>query len=242
MAALDGPDLPDLGQLLLQLGNAAAKVAAVGFQLRLAGAAGADAAALPGQAGSHPGQAGQEILILCQLHLESALGGFGPLRENVQNQGAPVQNGDAQNFLQNPDLGGGEGVVENCHIGLGVFGQLADFRCFAGADEGPGIRRAAVLEHFGGALTPGCLQERLQLVQGGVGRRFLLRKAICMQADENGPVYPMFLGHMVTSFHKTRKKSAPLSRCGLSKAYFRPNLLLNRSTRPPVSTSFCLPV
>ena len=37
------------------------------------------------------------------------------------------------------------------------------------------------------------------------------------------------------------KKSVPLLAVR-TFAYFRPNLLLKRSTRPPVSTSFCLPV
>ena len=42
--------------------------------------------------------------------------------------------------------------------------------------------------------------------------------------------------------HKNTKIPHCIAQCGICGSYFRPNRLLNRSTRPPVSTSFCLPV
>ena len=106
LAALHRPNLADLGQLLLQLGNSGPDVATIRLQLGLTRAPGANAAALPGQADSHTGQAGKQIFVLSQLHLEPSLCGLGPLGKDVQNQGAAVQNRYAQELLQHPNLGG----------------------------------------------------------------------------------------------------------------------------------------
>ena len=88
---LGGPHPAHILQLLLQLGDLAADVPPVALQLGLAGAAGADGALLPLQMGPHAHQAGEQILILGQLHLEPALPGAGPLGEDVQDQGGAVQ-------------------------------------------------------------------------------------------------------------------------------------------------------
>ena len=124
-----------------------ADVPPVGLQLGLAGAAGADGALLALQVGPHAQQPGQQILVLGQLHLEPALPGPGPLGEDVQDQGRPVQHLDAQVLRQRPLLGGREGIVKDHHVGPHGLHQLLDLRRLALADKGAGVRGVLVLEH-----------------------------------------------------------------------------------------------
>ena len=81
--------------------------------------------------------------------------------------------------------------------------------------------------------------------------RSIREKLLCFfeqLADEHGPVdsFSVQFFHDFTSVSflqiaTSMKKVRTDTRCGLS-SYFRPYFLLKRSTRPPVSTSFCLPV
>ena len=64
--------------------NPAADVPTIAFQLGFAGTSGADAAAQPGESPALSGQPGEEILQLCQLHLEPALGGVRPARRRCR--------------------------------------------------------------------------------------------------------------------------------------------------------------
>ena len=144
----------------------------VRLQLGLAGALGADGPLAAGarlalQVGPHAGQARQQILILSQLHLEAALLGPGPLGENVQDQGAPVQDLDPQQLGQHPHLGGGQVVVEDHHGGAGILAVELGLRHLALADEGAGVRRGAVLQHHAHGLRPGGLHQGAELLQCG---------------------------------------------------------------------------
>ena len=198
MAALHGPDLADLSQLLLQLGNPGANVAAVRLQLGLAGASGANATALPGQADSHAGQARQKILVLSQLHLQPAFCGLGPLGKNVQNQGASVQDRDSQKLLQHPNLGGRQRVVKNGHARFRGLDQLTDLLGLAGADQGAGVRSVAVLKDLGGAEATCRLQQSLQLLQTGLRGGLLLGKTVGVQPHQDRPLDGVFLRHIIT--------------------------------------------
>ena len=99
-----------------------------------------------------------------------------------------------------------------------------------------------------GAFAAGGIEQGFQLVQRCFCRGLFLCKAVRVEAHEHGPVDSF----SVQFFHKSisvsflqiatsMKKVRTDTRCGLS-SYFRPYFLLKRSTRPPVSTSFCLPV
>ena len=271
---LDGAHLAHLFQLFFQTVNALPDVPPVGFQLGLAGAPGADAAALPGKARAHAGQPGQQILVLRQLHLKPAFLRLCPLGENVQNQGASVQNGKPDNFLQRPDVAGRKLVVENDHGGLGRFRQHPHLLGFSLADEAVGIGGMAVLQHLARAEASRGLQKVFQLVQCAFGGGIFLGKAVRVQSHQNRPFLGLFIKsffhvtsvflmgnpgfssggtspHTISSIiphiravnnHKNTKIPHCITQCGICGSYFRPNRLLNRSTRPPVSTSFCLPV
>ena len=121
LAALGGPDAPEVVDLLFQLLYFAADVAAVGLQLGLAGASGADGAAAAGgrlahQMGPHTGEAGQQVLVLGQLHLQLALGSVGPVGKNVQDQGVAVDDPAGKVLLQRPPLRGRQLVVKDHQV------------------------------------------------------------------------------------------------------------------------------
>ena len=98
-------------------------VAAVGLKLRFAGALRADGALarrarLTLQMRPHTDQARQQVLILRELDLKSALFCLRPLGENVENQPAAVEHLHAELFAQNAHLRGREVIVEDDHCRL----------------------------------------------------------------------------------------------------------------------------
>ncbi len=168
--ALGGPHPADLPQLPLQLGDLAADEPPVGLQLGLAGAAGADGGlaagrVLPHQMAPHAGEAGQQIFVLGQLHLEPPLAGGGPLGEDVQDEGRAIQHLDPQVLGEGPLLGGREVVVEDHQVGPRGLHKLFDLPHLALAQKGPGIGGSLVLQDSAHALSPRRLQQRLQLLQ-----------------------------------------------------------------------------
>ena len=79
-----------LGELFLEYLDTLGEQAAVGLQLRFAGAAHADTALLPLQVGPAAHQARREMIQLRQLHLQLALETARTLGKNVENQTGAV--------------------------------------------------------------------------------------------------------------------------------------------------------
>ena len=183
---LRGAHAAHLVQLRLQAGDALADVAAVRFELRLAGAARADAAAQAGHRRAHTGELRQQILILRQLDLQAALGRFGALGKDIQNQGAAVQDGRIRQLLQRADLGRREVVVKHNERCPRALKQRAHLLRLSLADEAVRVRRVAVLQHL--CLTDAArrLEESLQLVQRLVRGVLLRPEAVRAQADQDG--------------------------------------------------------
>ena len=166
---LGAPHAAHLLQLLLQLVDLPADMAAVRLQLRLTGALGADGraagAALPLQMRPHTDQPRQQILVLCQLHLQAALLGFGTLGEDVQNEAAAIQHLHAAKLRQHPDLGGRQVVVEDDHGGVAVFHHALDLLHLALADKAVGVGLLPALQDGAHRLAAGRLHQRAQLRQ-----------------------------------------------------------------------------
>ena len=171
----------------------------VRFQLGFAGAPGTDAAALAGQALAHAGESGQQILVLGQLHLKPSLPGFGPLGENIQNQGTAVQHRHPDYLLQSPDISRGKLVVKHHHGRGGGLHQHFHFYGLALTDEAVGIGGVAVLEYFPGAEAPGGFQQGLQLLQSLVGGSLLLGEAVRVQPHQHRPLLQRLI---VQFFHR----------------------------------------
>ena len=169
----------------------------VAFQLRFAGAPGADAAALPGKTLAHTGKPWQQVLILGQFHLEPAFLRLRPLGENIHDQCASVQHRYADDFLQRPDISRGKLIVKNHHGGSGGLHQHPDLPGLALADKAVGIRAGPVLQHLPGAEASGGFQKRFQFLQRLVRSGLLLGKAGSVQTHQDRTL----LFRLKISFH-----------------------------------------
>src|SRR5215831_11463063 len=119
----------------------------VGLELRLTGAARADAAAealevLP-QA-PHPREV---VLELGELDLQLALRGHGVLGEDVEDELRPVDDPRAERILEEPLLHRVELVVDEEALGLGAGVPLLQLLKLALADVRPPGRPRAMLHH-----------------------------------------------------------------------------------------------
>ena len=189
---LDTPNLANLFQLPFQTVDPLPDMAAVRFQLGFAGSPGADAAALPGQAGAHAGQPGQQIFILRQLHLKPAFPGLGSLGENVQNQGAAIQHRDTDDLFQRPDISRGQLIVKYHHGGRRSLHQHFYFQRLPFTDKAVGIGGMAVLQHLAGAEAPGSFQQGIQLLQSFLCGSLLHSKAVRIQSHQHGTLLNVF--------------------------------------------------
>ena len=89
----------------------AADEAAVGLKLGLTRAPGADATAEPFQVLPLTGEPREEVFVLGELDLESALAGAGPGGEDVQDKGGAVDDLDLEPVFKHSLLGGRKLVV-----------------------------------------------------------------------------------------------------------------------------------
>ena len=107
-----------LFQPLLEPLDSSTDEAAVCLDLGLAGASGANTASQALQMGPLAGQSGEKVFVLGELYLEVALLGDGVTREDVDNQGGPIDDFDLESVLQDLLLRGGQLVVQNDGVGV----------------------------------------------------------------------------------------------------------------------------
>ncbi|MNE05669.1 hypothetical protein D3C80_982390 [compost metagenome] len=170
-------------QALLDLANAHAQQAAVGFQLGLARTAQADTALLPLQVGPATHQTRAQVIQLGQLDLQLALVGARALGEDVENQTGTVQHATLEHPLEVALLTGRKGVIEDDQVGRVALDLIADLLDLAAADQEAGAR-----------LMPGNVDEANHL---GACRTSQLEKLVgiftrlgrlTFQMNQNGPV------------------------------------------------------
>ena len=155
-------------QIALELIDAALDATAVGFELRLAGSAGADAAAQLRHGFAAPGQPRQHVFKLRQLHLQLALAGARVAGKDVEDQLRPVEHAARQRGLKVAQLRGCKVVVEENQVGVGGCGDAGNLLHLAGTDERCGIGARAALQHLGGNLPARAQQQFAKF-----GERFL---------------------------------------------------------------------
>ena len=132
---------------------------------RLAGSAGADAAAGAREVGPQPGQARQLVLELGQLDLEAALVGLGVLGEDVEDQPAAVEDLDLEQALERLLLVGRELVVGDEEREAGLRLGVEQLLGLALAEVPVGVDVAAVLPLRADDLGAGRVGERGKLVE-----------------------------------------------------------------------------
>ena len=137
--------LPDLVDPLLHLLDALADDPAVGLQLALAGAAGADAAAACAKVGPQAREARQLVFELGELHLEAPLVGLRVLGEDVEDQPAAVDDLGVEQAFEGLLLAGRELVVRDEDREAGLALGVEQLLRLALADIPVGVDVAAVL-------------------------------------------------------------------------------------------------
>ena len=157
----------DAGEVAAQHCDSLAHAAPVDLELGLARAARADAARLALEVLPQAGEARQHVLELGELDLEAGLAGARAARKDVEDQLGAVDDLDPDQLLEIPHLGGGEVVVEDDHVGVGLADPALELLELAAADEGGGPRRAAALEHRAAQARARGLGEPRQLLERG---------------------------------------------------------------------------
>lgn len=133
----------DLLQALLDLADAHAQQASVGFQLGLTRTAQADTAFLPFEVGPAAYQPRAHVLQLRQFHLQLAFVGTCALGEDVEDQPGPVEYAALERSLEVALLAGRQGVVENHQLDVFGLDQVVQLLDLATADKIFGARLVA---------------------------------------------------------------------------------------------------
>ncbi len=156
---------PHLREAALEERDAAPRDAPVGLELRLAGAARADAAAEALEVLPHPPHPRQVVLELRQLDLELALGAPRVLGEDVEDQLGAVDHPRLERVLERPLLGRVELVVDDQHLGAGALVLLLELLELALADVGAPVGPRAVLDELAARLDAGGADQLAQLAE-----------------------------------------------------------------------------
>src|SRR5262245_570054 len=173
----------DLGEPPAKLRDPLPHPPPIDLELGLAGAARADTAAEPGEMRPLPREPRQEVLQLGQLDLHLALEAPRPLREDVEDEGAPVDDLPVAGPLEVPLLGGRERIVEDDDVRRGGVRDGADLLDLTRPDERRGMDAAERLDHLPGDDQPGRLGEACELRQRLARREGEARP---FRADEDG--------------------------------------------------------
>ena len=82
-----------------------------------------------------PESRGKQVLQLRQFHLQTAFGGAGAAREDIENQLGAVDDLDAGGAFKIALLGGREIVIDDQDVGLRGFGEFLQFLDFSVAQQ-----------------------------------------------------------------------------------------------------------
>ena len=182
-APLLAPDVTLAAQLpqpFAQQRDAAPGEAPVCLELRLAGAAGADAgaeaagaAAEPLEVLPHPPHPRQVVLELRELDLELPLGAHRVLREDVEDQLRAVDHPRLERVLERTLLRRAELVVDDEHLGAGLAVRLLELLELPLADVRARVGEATVLDDPAYRLDESGPRELLELCElaGSIGSR-----------------------------------------------------------------------
>src|SRR4029077_8608567 len=127
--------LTDLLQALGQHAHALPDDAPVGFQLRLPGAAQADAALLALKVCPAAHQATGDMLQLRELHFQLALKAAGALREDVEDQAIAVEHAPFGELLEVAFLARGQRMIHQDHVRFARVRQLPELLRLATAEK-----------------------------------------------------------------------------------------------------------
>ena len=161
----------DVGDLLADDAEAVADVPAIDFELRLTGAAGADAAAEPRQPVARADQPGHEVLELRELDLELAFARARPPREDVEDQLRAIDDREPGFLLEVAQLRGAQLVVDDDEIDVQLGARLRQHPDLAAAQVERGVGRGAFLDETQHDIRPGRAGQTVELFEAVIGGR-----------------------------------------------------------------------
>ena len=141
---------PDIFDLIFHVPDAPVNLAAVGFELRLARAPGADPATQLRHFDSASAQPGQHVLQLRQLHLQLALTGAGVFGKDIEDELSAVDHSRVNQFLDIALLRRREVVIEKQQIGRNRGHRAGDFFQLSLSHERGRIWTIPMLQEFAG--------------------------------------------------------------------------------------------
>ena len=177
----------------------------VGLELRLAGAARADAPAEALEVLPHAPHARQVVLELSELDLELSLGRDGVLREDVEDQLRPVDDAGRQRVLERALLRRLELVVDDQHLGSCVAVRRLELLELALADVAPRIGPDAMLDDLSDGRHAGRPGELPQL------RELLVAVHAFREHGEHEPPFGLGTGRPLELCLGHGRKYAPAS-------------------------------
>ena len=157
--------LRHLAEALAQLLDALADDLAVALELRLAGAARADATAEARELLALAGEARQPVLELRELYLDATLPRARVAREDVEDHRRPIDDPHAAELLERTLLRRLELVVAHHELGAEARDLAGDLLRLALADPAVRIRRAPLLQHPPDRDRVGRRDERRELLE-----------------------------------------------------------------------------
>jgi hypothetical protein len=130
----------------------------VGFELSFARAAGSDSAAQTGHFRASSGKARQQVIELCQFHLQAAFPRPGAGGKDVQNELGAIDHLRVERLFQVALLGRCQVLVEDDRIDVPGLYRGRDFDDFAAAEKSRGFRGNAGLNDTVGDVrtSAGC--------------------------------------------------------------------------------------
>src|SRR4029077_11836461 len=142
----------ELLQATPELSDAPPREPAVGLELRLTGAACADAATEPLEVLPHATHARKVVFELRELHLQLSLGARRVLREDVEDQLRAIDHSRVERVLEEPLLRGVQLVVDDDALGSLVAEAFLQLFELALADVRALRRSGAMLHDFANGL------------------------------------------------------------------------------------------
>jgi len=205
--------LVDLGQALAQEGDLVAHDTTVGLDLGLTRTAGANAATEAFQVLPHAAQAGQDVLVLGQLHLGLGLGRLGAAGKDVEDEVRTVDGLDVGFLLDVHDLGAAQLIVENEEVDIAVGHVVLDLLELALAHVGAAVGVRQLLYEFLYGHGAGGLRKEGQLRK--VFLNFLLRLILVYDTNQYGAFVVLDLISVFQHNSSLNKKaiSLPRDRC-----------------------------
>ena len=154
----------------LERGDSVARQPAVGLDLALARAPGADSGAEALQVGPQPAHPREVVLELRQLDLQHALGAVRVVGEDVEDDRRAVDHRHADGLLEIALLARQQLVVARDEVGVGVLDRLLELGELALAEVAVGIGLRTLLGHLADDGRTGGAQQLAQLAEVGLLR------------------------------------------------------------------------